>query len=58
MEDYGVRNVFRVTAISQDYYGEDFVAAFEGSNLPFFGVVYHPEKPMFAYVPRYEGKLV
>jgi len=40
------------TAISYDKNGRPFVAVGEGNELPFFGLQYHPEKPLFIYDPK------
>ena len=44
-------------ASSTDRRGRPFVAAFEGDNLPFYGVQFHPEKIEFVPPSRYEPNI-
>lgn len=48
--DYGMADTWRVLATNKDWNGFEFVSAMEHYRYPFFGVIFHPEKPVYEWV--------
>jgi len=40
---------FKLTSVSQDSNGTEFIASIEGRKFPIYGVQYHPEKNAFEW---------
>jgi len=49
--DKGLGSMFKVTSVSYDEKGQQFVSSMEAYNYPFFGVQFHPEKPQNVFYP-------
>lgn len=50
----GLADFYRPLAYSTDKNGIRFIAIFEAIRYPFFGVQFHPEKPAFEFVNKFE----
>lgn len=48
--DTGLSAAFKATATQKSDSGREFVAAVESKRYPFYGVQFHPEKPLWSYV--------
>eukprot|EP01126_Amoeba_proteus_P050942 TRINITY_DN605_c0_g1_i3.p1 TRINITY_DN605_c0_g1~~TRINITY_DN605_c0_g1_i3.p1 ORF type:complete len:186 (-),score=28.83 TRINITY_DN605_c0_g1_i3:39-596(-) len=52
-EDYeanpSLANFFRVISHNKDRKGKQFISTIEGKKYPFYGLQWHPEKPLFEW---------
>ena len=53
--DEGLALIFKPTSYSTDGNGTVFVASMEGHHYPFYGVQFHPEKPIASFGTFFNG---
>ncbi|XP_071830453.1 gamma-glutamyl hydrolase-like isoform X2 [Apostichopus japonicus] len=47
-----LRNTFKIVSTSRNDEARDFVSIIEGNGYPFYGIQFHPEKPIFVSSPE------
>jgi len=47
-----LRNKYKILAINHDEENLEYISIVEGIHYPFYGVQFHPEKPLFEFVSK------
>lgn len=50
ISEFGMADIWRVLSVNKDLNGFEFVSAMEHFRYPFYGVIFHPEKPLYEWV--------
>jgi hypothetical protein len=52
LKNINLRRYLKITGLSKDKNGDNFVAMFEGNKIPFFGISFNPEKIIWKKFPE------
>ncbi|KAF5307033.1 hypothetical protein FQR65_LT07176 [Abscondita terminalis] len=53
MKERGLDKDWKVLSTNKDINGLEFVSSYESNMYPFFGVMFHPEKTIYEFQPRF-----